>query len=184
MYVDDVASMGSTPASEYELLEGDLLASVFGTHPVEFRRDVPPHRLRDHPCDVYVIDFGGLAALTGNPRGDTVCRNLVHAVAETPATYFLVWSSFSARYFKGELFEALACEVGEAAAEDLSLSDVRVPPNVILWPEDGTGDEGFEKLRGYLGLPAPAYEDPLDRLARRNKAYRYGDEDGDDGGDE
>jgi hypothetical protein len=150
MYVDDVASMGSTPASEYELLEGDLLASVFGTHPVEFRRDVPPHRLRDHPCDVYVIDFGGLAALN----------------------------------FKGELFEALACEVGEAAAEDLSLSDVRVPPNVILWPEDGTGDEGFEKLRGYLGLPAPAYEDPLDRLARRNKAYRYGDEDGDDGGDE
>lgn len=184
MYVDDVASLGSTPSSEYEGHQEDLTDRVFGKAQVTFKRGVMPRHLRDHPCDVYLIDFGGLAAQIGEGRGDLISRDLLEAVREYPDTYFLIWSSFSSRYFKGELFEALAEEVGDAAAEDLSLSDVKVPATVLLWPDEGSEDDTLDLLRRYLGLPELPPPDPFRRLARyRDEAERADGAGGEDDGE-
>ncbi len=157
LYTDEVASLSSTPEEEYEELEDDVRRRLVGFDPgaVQFTRGVLPDKLRDHPCDVYVIDFGGIVAYPEwRARGNLVGANLLAAARETPSTYFLVWSSMSAEWFKGRLYDELIDKMGGDG--DACYDDSLVPPNVLLYPsgyETRDVEAQWAKLRGYLGLP-------------------------------
>jgi hypothetical protein len=162
-YVDEFASCVSTPESEYADLRDDLRDNVFGTTPFTFRERVPPWNIPPD-CDVYVIDVGGQLASTFGAGARGIFSALLKEVRERPSTYFLVWSSMTARYFQEELM----VDVGSEEHWDPG----HLPPNVILYPGatgDAFGDQDtgprFARLRALLGLTDPLPE-PEFRLPR------------------
>lgn len=161
LYVDDYASLMSTPEEEYEQLEQELRRDLFRGVDVSFRtgvaiKDIPPD------CDLYVIDYGGIASadITGR-RGEHYAKTLAAKVAEMPSCYFMVWSSFSSRYFEFELQVRVAADDWE---------DGPVPPNVVLYPDGGCDeiDAAYARLRALLGIPDPAPTPKKASRAKRN----------------
>ncbi len=138
LYLDDFASLSETSEEESIRVCKHLTDEIGGD--LVFREGVRPEHVPSS-CDLYVIDFGGLAAndFTGN-TGRRYAQDLARIVRERPSTLFLIWSMISSKYFQCEIADELNSD--EIRADDL-------PANVFLY--EGWGPSPiFAKLKALL----------------------------------
>jgi hypothetical protein len=93
--------------------------------------DVHPHKLRGMFTDVYVIDYGGMM-----PGCDDlvagIFRSLIEQVEEKPNTLFIIWSTFSSRWYQDIVEE--------------ENPELLVAPNVVF----AMSDDGWDKIEKWF----------------------------------
>lgn len=152
MYVDELASCMSTPASEYREIELDLREYIFGEAEVDFVVDVNPFNIQAGTT-VYVIDFGALAYYGSGFewKADRFSWQLLQEIKDKPNTFFILWSSFTVSSYK-----YIACEDKGL----YRLTDLDKPANVFFMDSFSLDQQKtvLDKIRVLLGLPKPVID--------------------------
>jgi hypothetical protein len=129
-----------------------------------FTHDVRPQEMMQRSADVYMIDFGGLAALVGygSSGGDLVhyAEGLQKLVEERPSLLVVVMSSFTSRIYWNQ--------VGDERPE------LRDAPNVVLYDFGGGDLRDLEKRErlDIRGVRKRVREWFADRLPKKRKRRR------------
>jgi len=132
MYFDPYASLDSTQEEEYAEAQELFKENVPGTH--RFKENIFPHQLRQNPADVYLFDIGGMGANFG--AHDTVwshIRTLAELVEEMPSTLFVLWSSFTCRWYEDLIKDEYPELVGKPNTLMRYLGDYHFDENKKFW---------------------------------------------------
>lgn len=99
MYVDEFASMGSSPEQEYAEIK-EYIGQVFPDRNHRCKPNVRPHELKNSRFDIYVMDVGGLCYVdySGTQR-DRFARDLAEQVRDHPSALFLIWSHMTSDFY-------------------------------------------------------------------------------------
>lgn len=71
---------------------------------IKFNRNVPPWELLSRNCDIYVIDYGGIAVQGARDTAMSVIGSMFKPIEEKPNTLFIVWTDFTVGFYE-ELIE-------------------------------------------------------------------------------
>src|SRR4030042_3042741 len=96
-FVDPAGTSISTQEDEYEEIRDKI--EQYLNQSVLFKIDIPPWKIKEEPCDCYIIDYGGLAPMGARDTVVSIFRSRVEIVIEKPDTLFIIWSSFCERYY-------------------------------------------------------------------------------------
>lgn len=95
LYVDEFASMGSTPESEYEEMEAQL-RELLPDVDIRFVRDMKPTDLSNAMPRAYVWDIGGMCKVDfGGTRRRNWSHTLMTQIDDHPNTLFVPWSQMT-----------------------------------------------------------------------------------------
>ncbi len=108
IYVDFMGTLNMGMKKEMDYIQ-TVFKDEFPDIEFLFKREMHPHNLKQSPIDLYVFDWGGV--MPGCDRlTETLYNTLVAQIGERPNTLFVIWSSFSERYYKDELENAFPKE--------------------------------------------------------------------------
>jgi len=118
---------------EYDAIERNM-RETFPEFKMVFVRDIFPHQLANESFEIYLFDFGGM--LPGcEDMVASQYRELARQVEDHPNALFLLYSSFSVRWYK-ELME-----------EDSG--ELKNQPNVVFYDYD---EEWVMKVKEWLKM--------------------------------
>jgi len=135
MCTDPMASMmhDYDQQKEYDAIERNM-RETFPEFKMVFVRDIFPHQLANESFEIYLFDFGGM--LPGcEDMVASQYRELARQVEDHPNALFLLYSSFSVRWYK-ELME-----------EDSG--ELKNQPNVVFYDYD---EEWVMKVKEWLKM--------------------------------
>lgn len=136
MLVDEAGTSLGGPDTEYAGIERDFRYEF--ANEMDFRRDKHPRELTGRRPDLYVIDFGGLSAGCigggGHAITDSTIRELARQVLDHPNTAFVLWSSFTERWY-------------DAMIREVAGNKVATQANVVY----ASGDDWVERIKSILG---------------------------------
>lgn len=129
--VDPMGTSFQEPKEEYEEIKQRFCEELcLEPNEVTLVPDVMPHTLSGISTDAYVIDYGGM--LSGvDDLVRSIFREFIKQVEDKPNTLFIIWSTFSFRWYK---------ELIEDENPDLKA------PNVAF----ALDDEGWEKIKRWF----------------------------------
>ena len=141
IFVDFMGAMDMSMKDEMDYIQ-TMFKENFPDIKFLFKRELPPGGLEQTPVDLYVFDWGGVMPGCDDTT-HSMYRSLVKQIEEKPNTLFVIWSSFSKRYYEDELAEAFPKEKDKKFHNVLFSggSDERGESwkAIRLWIEEGEG---------------------------------------------
>jgi hypothetical protein len=136
LFVDEFASLDSTPDDEYDEIEGFLCETLRG-HTLAFQRDMRPHLLANASPRVYLFDIGGMCVTDfGGGMRRNWAHTLIRQLEDHPSTLFVPWTSMTGDSLRSALQEFLP----EWHDPEAALPDPPARPNLWLPPESARFD--------------------------------------------
>lgn len=140
-FVDFMGTNNQTQEDEYAQIKKDM-SKIIGPD-FTYKSDIFPHEIGNDPVDFYIMDYGGLL-----PGCDDTIRSLYRSLLEQienkPNTLFIIWSSFTQRWYK----------------EAIENSDYNITGFNVVYYGD-LGDEAEKRIKNWCEEGAAYVEPPI-----------------------